>query len=226
MKKIGKYFFVGFYVLIIIILIGTTFYSSNYLANNKIENTFKHLLKAQEITGSTYYTDGNNKGGNDCNDSWAGTLSQPFCTIAKGISKLTPGDTLYVRGGNYPSFDNGNKSGTVGGYITISGYNNEMPIVNGGIGIRLWNASYIKIKGFEVTGATGNWSGGITLDNSNNNIVESNKTHDNIASGISGIKVYNSSSNKVLNNESFRNNGSGISVTGNSTDNDVGFNKL
>jgi hypothetical protein len=46
-------------------------------------------------TKGTYYVATN---GNDGN---AGTYSQPFATLQKGMDMLSAGDTLYVRGGNY-----------------------------------------------------------------------------------------------------------------------------
>jgi parallel beta-helix repeat protein len=170
-------------------------------------------------TVKSYIADKNNIGENGCNDAWPGTLSQPFCTINKGIAVLQSGDTLYVRRGTYPAFSV-NKSN-----ITISGYNGELPIINEGIGIRLYNASYVTVHGFEVVGAAGNWSGGITLDGGGYNIIDGNKAHDNTYAGMSGIQIYNSSFNKVTNNEAYNNYESGITISGNSSDNDVGFNK-
>jgi parallel beta-helix repeat protein len=174
---------------------------------------------AMAAVTKSYIVDKDNVGGNGCNDTWPGTLNQPFCTINKGVALLQPGEALYVRGGTYPTFSV-NKSN-----IIISGYNDEFPIINGGIGIRLYNASYVTIHGFEVVAATGNWSGGITLDGGGYNTVDGNKVHDNPYAGISGIKICDSSFNKVTNNESYHNNQGGIVVSGSSTDNDVGFNK-
>jgi len=176
-------------------------------------------LAAMGDVTQSYIVDKDNVGGNRCNDTWPGTLNQPFCTINKGIAALQPGEALYVRGGTYPAFSV-NKSN-----ITISGYSGEFPIINGGIGIRLYNASYVTLHGFEVVGTIGNWSGGITLDGGGHNIIDGNKAHDNTNVGMSGIQIYNSSFNKVANNEVYNNYESGITISGNSSDNDVGFNK-
>src|SRR5205823_870147 len=45
--------------------------------------------------GTTYYVATNGS------DSNAGTINQPFQTIRTGLSRLHPGDTLYIRGGTY-----------------------------------------------------------------------------------------------------------------------------
>src|SRR5207247_2824791 len=50
---------------------------------------------AQAVAGNVYYvaTTGSN--------SNAGTLASPFRTVNKGVSVLTPGDTVFVRAGTY-----------------------------------------------------------------------------------------------------------------------------
>ncbi len=61
------------------------------------------------------------------NDSNPGTLAEPFRTVVKGHSVLEPGDTLYIRGGNYNETCGCNmRSGTSwNAPITISRYQNE-----------------------------------------------------------------------------------------------------
>src|SRR5262245_20178135 len=56
-------------------------------------------LHPRAASAATYYvaTSGNN--------SYAGTETQPFQTIRKGLSVLRGGDTLYVRGGTYKHRD-------------------------------------------------------------------------------------------------------------------------
>jgi hypothetical protein len=59
-------------------------------------------------------------------DSSPGTLSQPFRTIAKGVSVLRPGDTLYIRAGTWnEQIDMSTKTGTAGNYITVAAYPGE-----------------------------------------------------------------------------------------------------
>jgi parallel beta-helix repeat protein len=203
----------------------------NVYASSSIDNPQQDA--APQTAAKTYVVDKNNIGGKSCNDAWPGTLSQPFCTIDKGIAILLPGDTLLVRKGNYPSFSV-SKSGTAGNYITIAGYNAELPHVSGGQGIELKGTSYVAIKGFEVTGATGNWAGGILLTNSSTarplyNIIQGNKVHDNTFANMSGIEITEGSYNKILYNDIYNNYFAGIRVTGASspiTDNEIGFNTI
>ena len=73
--------------------------------------------------GATYYV------ATTGNDSNPGTLTQPFKSFAQGVSKLQPGDTLYIRGGLYTEqidLQRPNKSGTANGWITIAGYPGEI----------------------------------------------------------------------------------------------------
>jgi len=57
------------------------------------------------------------------NDSSPGTSSQPFRTIARGVSLLNAGDTLYIRSGTWTEQINlSSKSGSPGNYITIAAY--------------------------------------------------------------------------------------------------------
>jgi len=188
---------------------------------------------AAQTYAQAYYVDKYNVGGYGCDDAWSGTLDQPLCSIDKGIALLQPGDTLFIRKGTYPSFSV-SISGTAGNYITISGYNNEMPLINSGKGIELKGTSYIAIRGFEVTSVTGNWAGAITLVNANAfnpmfNIVEGNKVHDNTFVNVAGIKILEGSYNKILHNEVYNNYFVGIRVTSSSgvvTDNEIGFNTV
>jgi hypothetical protein len=56
-----------------------------------------------------------------------GTSGNAYNTIAKGVTPTVAGDTLYLRGGTYPTSQRidlqlENKSGSAGSYITIAGY--------------------------------------------------------------------------------------------------------
>src|SRR5919109_4961995 len=53
------------------------------------------IIAVQNSQGATYYVALNG------DDSNPGTEAQPFKDIGKGVSVLTPGDTLYVREGTY-----------------------------------------------------------------------------------------------------------------------------
>jgi YVTN family beta-propeller protein len=100
------------------------------------------------------------------NDSWPGTLDQPFKTINKGAGVLAAGDTLYVRGGTYLETVNIGKSGTAAAPIKVMAYPGETPIVDGNnyaIPSSTWgvlfavNGNYVQVAGFEVRYS--NWMG-------------------------------------------------------------------
>jgi parallel beta-helix repeat protein len=153
--------------------------------------------------------------GNDVN---SGTIDSPLKTISKAINLAQTGDFIYVRAGTYPSFAIMDKSN-----ITISGYNNEYPLITGNFPISLYRVSYITISGFEVTGAT--TQNGIKVSTSNNVIIKNNKVHDNNGMNVSGIFLLYTSNSKILNNIVYNNYRAGIAISGAiSTDNEVAYN--
>lgn len=93
------------------------------------------------------------------NDKGYGTKEAPFVTLEKGVSVLSPGDTLYVRGGTYTrnhylweppngkSWENA---------ITIKAYQNEKVIIKPLQGYTVFefkdNSAYIMMGGFIVEG--------------------------------------------------------------------------
>lgn len=89
-------------------------------------------------------------------DSGTGTQAQPFRSIAKGLSNMTAGDTLYIRGGTYNERINSNSQTIPTGSSwtdapIISGYPGETAVLAvGGAGelINLPHA-YIKYVSFE-----------------------------------------------------------------------------
>lgn len=94
-------------------------------------------------------------------DSNPGTLAQPWQHINYAVSRLSPGDTLYVRGGTYSEKVTINVSGSAGSPITVQNYNGETPIISGSgvtLGweglINIVGASYVVIDGLEVVDAS------------------------------------------------------------------------
>ena len=90
------------------------------------------VLSSRVATAATYYVA---TAGNNAN---SGTQAQPFRTIAKGLTVLQAGDTLYLRGGPYTENIDSNEqtipSGTSwSNAITIAAYPGETVILNGHI---------------------------------------------------------------------------------------------
>jgi len=69
----------------------------------------------------------------DGNDSWVGTRERPWRTIAHGVTKLKPGDTLALRGGTYYEHVVAQLAGTLAQPITIRSYPGEMAVIDGGL---------------------------------------------------------------------------------------------
>jgi parallel beta-helix repeat protein len=95
------------------------------------------VLSPSLVNATEYYVAPN---GNDANP---GGKSEPFSTIKKGISVLTPSDTLYLRQGTYNEFISPTipgmniPSGTSwSNAITIASYPGEDATITGGISIQ------------------------------------------------------------------------------------------
>ncbi len=69
----------------------------------------------------------------DGNDNNGGTLESPFATIQKAQDLAQPGDTLYLRGGNYyPDAQTiFSKKGNPTAYFVLCSYPGEVPVING-----------------------------------------------------------------------------------------------
>src|SRR5207247_6573532 len=105
---------------------------------------------AQAVAGNVYYV------ATTGSDSNAGTLASAFRTVNKGVSVLTPGDTVFVRAGTY---NEALESSTMPGGtswsapITIAAYPGETVTLRPTnsvrvIGFYTANQKYIIVKGF------------------------------------------------------------------------------
>src|SRR5262252_8168098 len=86
------------------------------------------LLLVEPGATTTYYV------ATTGSDSNPGTQTAPFASMARGITVLHAGDTLYVRAGTYPGYDINRPfpSGTSWSQaITVAGYPGETVVVPG-----------------------------------------------------------------------------------------------
>lgn len=104
-------------------------------------------------------------GGEDLNT--AGTIDTPFASLEYAAGFAQPGDTIFLRGGDYfnDSFDDGDiwsgdsyasitLKGTQNQLITIKAYQGEVPKIHfdHSYGLHLINSSYVVIEGLEIHG--------------------------------------------------------------------------
>jgi parallel beta-helix repeat protein len=97
-------------------------------------------------------------------DSNPGTLALPFKTIAKGLTKLTPGATLYLRAGTYAETisDSIPSGSSWSSPVTVASYPGETAIIepsSASIVISIQTRSYIILQNLVVDG-THVFSGG------------------------------------------------------------------
>jgi hypothetical protein len=105
------------------------------------------LQPVASLAANVYYVDST-----ACDDSFPGTVTQPWCTIGHAAALMLPGDTVIVRPGRYHE-SVVPKTGTAGAYITYQG---EPGAVLDGTGTSaqafdIRNVAYLNISGFEVT---------------------------------------------------------------------------
>lgn len=145
----------------------------------------------------------------DGDDANPGTREQPFGTFSKAISEVMPGDTIYVRGGTYDITStitiSAAKSGTDSQLITLTAYNDEIPILDfsaqsfGSKGISM-RSNYWHIKGLQIKGAGDN---GMEINFGSNNIIEQCSFYEN---RDTGLQLSNGSAdNRIINCDSYYN---------------------
>jgi hypothetical protein len=66
-------------------------------------------------------------------DAADGSRQKPFKTLGHALRQLTPGDTLYLRGGTYYEHVFVTQSGTEDAPITIRAYPGELAVLDGGL---------------------------------------------------------------------------------------------
>jgi hypothetical protein len=155
------------------------------------------------LSGATYYVATNGS------DSNPGTLAQPWLTIQKGFSSISPGDILYIRGGTYSpsgSISGGQisgavangKKGTATNMYKVFAYPGEYPVLdcrnitntsNARVGIYLVNSDYWHIKGIEITRVDQNQypvlrGQGLLIQSGNFNKIENVTAHHNGGPGL------------------------------------------
>lgn len=149
-KLFTNAFFVRFLFLLVLITIFIPYKSTN-------DDKSANVTANYNGTKADYYV--SSTSGSDTND---GSITSPWKTIQKAADTVKPGDTVYVRGGNYNEKVTMKTSGTMNAYITFINYDGETPIINGenqkvsnddleNALILIPGKSYIKVIGFNVT---------------------------------------------------------------------------
>lgn len=164
---------------------------------------FLPLLLLFALTGSVcaeqiYYvaTTGNN--------SNPGTIDRPWRTIQRAADVMTPGSTVYIRGGTYPARVIAKKSGTDDRhFITFAAYPGEEVIIDGsnvpvptdeGL-FYVAGKKHIKIIGLQIVHSK---YAGILVENSSYITIQNNKT---VKTASSGIGVWNCDHVMIASNE-------------------------
>lgn len=168
---------------------------------------FLLLLSGSISYGRTFYLSPSGK------DSNPGTLTQPFFSLSKAWTVIAPGDTVYLRGGNYLYSSTQyliNKNGSSSNLIKIWSYPGERPVITknsttsfaytwaSGI---LFTGNYFHWRGIEITGFTQQDNSvytGFRISDSNNNIFEQINSHHN---GHGCVITGKSGNNLVLNSD-------------------------
>jgi parallel beta-helix repeat protein len=177
-----------------------------------------------QAAGAGYYVDRTTA---SCSDTGSGTATAPFCTIAKGVAKLTAGDTLNIGNGTYAETIKPAVSGTASAPITITAWPGKNPQVGTGVanGVYLSGRSYITISNLLVAGTSGPGiyvSGGDYDSVLGNEVTKAGKP----AQGAiaQGIRISNSANDLVQGNYTHDNSDHGIYLSGSTTNTTVAYN--
>lgn len=176
-------------------------------------------LGAIRGVGANYYVATN---GSDANPGT--TTNASWRTVQKAANTLTPGDTVFVRGGIYNERVTVNVSGSAGGgRVMFQNFPGESPVLDGaGLVVPvvenglflLTDRSFVTIQGFELRNYTANSSSkvpaGIFINGASHNIaILTNHIH-HIANtnknGAFGLAVYGTSAVQAITNLLIRGN--------------------
>lgn len=160
------------------------------------------LLSAATANAANYYVAPN---GLDTN---AGTsTSSPLKTPTAALAKAQPGDTVYVRAGDYLEETKFARGGQPGKPITLRNFQGEKPKLGW---VNIGNKSWITVVGLEIIGSQTVRSAGISFGNVNNITIRGNYLNGTPASAILGHGRYIN----ILNNTMLRSGGYGMYLTG------------
>ena len=134
----------------------------------------------------------------------SGALASPLNSIAAALTRVVPGDTIYVRGGTYasPSPVRLDASGEEGAYLHIWAYPGETPVfdftgANRGFDVR---GDYLHLKGLVAEKSGDN---GVYVNGASYNILEGLVARYN---GDSGVQMQTEAAyNLLLNIDSYEN---------------------
>jgi parallel beta-helix repeat protein len=155
-----------------------------------------------------------------CSDSGPGTATAPYCTVAKGVSKLAAGYTLFIGDGTYGETIKPVVSGTASAPVTITAWPGRSPLIVGStyFGANISGRSYLTLSGLTFAGTVAD---GIYVVNGDHLTITGNtvsgagqpvKSHT-----APGISIRGATSSVVSGNYSHHNNGTGILLTAGAT---------
>lgn len=120
----------------------------------------------------------------DGDDRNTGSKDSPLQSVQKALDIVQPGQTIYLREGEYVGANVFGRSGEEGQYIVLRNYPGETPLLtmqkgSDGAILYLNGNSYIVICGLEIGAFSADIAQGILLDNGEHHIiVRNNHIHD------------------------------------------------
>jgi hypothetical protein len=181
------------------------------------------LLIPSNSRSSTYFV------APDGSDTNEGTFDHPWLTFQKGFNNLSPGDTLFIRGGTYypegtisagviAGAASRGKKGTASRWYNVFAFPGEHPVLDcrkisdqslNRAGIMLAGCAFWHIKGIEITrvdqlrGPPARIGQGLLIESGNNNLIELIRAHH---CGGPGFRLRTSSEgNTFLNCDAYEN---------------------
>ncbi|HEU4421119.1 MAG TPA: right-handed parallel beta-helix repeat-containing protein [Pilimelia sp.] len=168
-------------------------------------------------------------GGAGCSDSGRGSAARPFCTINRGTSVATAGQSVLVASGHYAETVTVRNSGESGRPIVVRPKRGAAVTLTSGGGdgaVVLNGVQHVEVIGLTITNPT---SYGILVTNSSD-ILIANNTVTYAGTPVSGqkaagIRLTNTTASTVTGNTTDHNSDHGIYLASGATGNTVSYNE-
>jgi hypothetical protein len=117
----------------------------------------------------------------------SGDITHPWLTVTYAISRISAGDTLYLRGGTYPESVYFNTTGSINSQVLMSGYPGETAIIDGEYtrpnSVGVYTGFLFRLAGVYCTVQN------ITVTRSNGGLISLTGNH-NTLTRVTGISSY------------------------------------
>jgi hypothetical protein len=121
------------------------------------------------------------------NDSWPGSIAQPWRTVAHAATTAIAGDTVYLRAGTYVERLAPAHSGSAGAPISFVAYQSEKAVIDGNgntVLVRISGQSYITVSGLTLQNSQSATQPGVYISGGHHIVIRNNNVNHTGGPGI------------------------------------------